>query len=100
MQFNVFPTCNDKVLDLFYSSINNIYVSVTVSAVVSDHSALLAEIPTLVKQVKNARLVQNVYNYKKTDFDGMRFMLRCLNWQLIESRADVDEGFEVFLDFC
>ena len=57
MQFNVFPTCNGKVLDLFYSSINNICVSVTIFAVVSDHLALVAEIPVSVKQIKNARIV-------------------------------------------
>ena len=91
MQFNVFPTCNDKVLDLFYSSINNICVSVTISAVVSDHPALVAEIPVSVKQIKNARVVRHIYNYKKADFDGMRSLLSCLNWKLIESCADVDE---------
>ena len=52
MQFNVYPTCYGKVLDLFYSSINNICVSVTISAVVSDHLALVAEIPVSVKQIK------------------------------------------------
>ena len=37
------------MLDLFYSIISNIYVSVTVSAMVF---ALLTEIPISVKQVK------------------------------------------------
>ena len=50
--FNVFSTCNGKVLDLFYSSISNICVSVTISALVSDHLALVAEIPVSVKQKK------------------------------------------------
>ena len=53
-QFNVFPTCNGRVLIRFYSSINNIYVSATVSTVVSNHSALLIEIPVSFKQVKYA----------------------------------------------
>ena len=76
MQFNVFP-CNGKVLDLFYASINYIYISFTVSSEVSDHFALRAEITTSAKQVKNARLVRHVYNYRKTDFDGMRSIFRC-----------------------
>ena len=79
MHINVFPTCNGKVLDLFYFSINNICVSVTISAVVSDHLALVAEIPVSVKKVKNARVVRRIYIYKKADFDGMRSMLSCLN---------------------
>ena len=54
----MFPHYNGKVLDLFYSSINNIYVSITVFAEVSDHSALLAEIPITVELVKNARVVR------------------------------------------
>ena len=88
-----------KCLTFFYSSINNICVSVTISAVVSDHLALVAEIPVSVKQIKNARVVRHIYNYKKADFDGVRSMLSCLNWQLIESCADVDERFEDFYDF-
>ena len=66
-----------KCLTFFMLAFNYIYISFTVSSEVSDHFALRAEITTSAKQVKNARLVRHVYNYRKTDFDGMRSIFRC-----------------------
>ena len=65
MQFNIFPTCTGKMLDLLYYSINNIYVPVTVSATVFYHQALLTKTPIQIKLVKNDRVIWRKYNCKK-----------------------------------